>query len=183
MPPKKGSSTPNHPSETPTWNVDEGEEMCKDVYDLQNKAVNKYELQRMMDSTEFKLEVMMDTKMDGLKGEIIEGMKKLLIERPLESDNVSHEIHDEDTWKMNQDWRNFIFGLKTNHFPKINMRKFDGKDPITWILYMEHFFDLHDVPHTQKLRISSLYLQHNKFVWYRWLYSRKSLVTWVLFTE
>ena len=28
--------------------------------------------------------------------------------------------------KMNQDWRNSIFGLKTNLFPKINMRKFDG---------------------------------------------------------
>jgi hypothetical protein len=57
----------------------------------------------MMDSTKAKLEAMMDTKMDGLKGEIMEGLKKLLIERPLESDNVSHEIHDEDTMKMNQD--------------------------------------------------------------------------------
>jgi hypothetical protein len=72
-----------------------------------------------------------------LKGEIMEGLKKFLIERPLESDNVSHEIHDEDTRKMNQNWRNSNFGLKTNLFPKIDMRKFDGKDPITWILQME----------------------------------------------
>jgi hypothetical protein len=56
----------------------------------------------MMDSIEDKLEVMMDTNMDGLKGEIMEGLKKLLIERPPKSDNVSHEIHDEDTRKMNQ---------------------------------------------------------------------------------
>jgi hypothetical protein len=67
---------------------------------------------------------------------------------------------------MNQEWRNSNFGLKTNHFPKIDMRKFDGKDPITWILQMEQFFDLHDVPHTQKVRISSLYLEPNQFVWY-----------------
>jgi hypothetical protein len=46
------------------------------------------------------------------------------------------------------------------------MRKFDGKDPITWILHMEHFFDLHDVPHTQKVHIASLYLEPNQFVWY-----------------
>jgi hypothetical protein len=151
MPPKKGTSTPNNPSDSPTWTLDEGEEMCKDIDDLQKKEVTKYELQRMMDSTEAKLEVMMDTKMDGLKGEIMEGLKKFLIERPPESDNVSHEIHDEDTRKMNQDWRNSSFGLKTNHFPKIDMRKFDGKDPITWILQMEQFFDLHDVPHTQKV--------------------------------
>jgi hypothetical protein len=151
MPPKKGTSTPNNPSDSPTWTLDEGEEMCKDIDDLQKKEVTKDELQRMMDSTEAKMEVMMDTKMDGLKEEIMEGLKKLLIERPPESDNVSHEIHDEDTRKMNQDWRNSSFGLKTNHFPKIDMRKFDGKDPITWILQMEQFFDLHDVPQTQKV--------------------------------
>jgi hypothetical protein len=63
------------------------------------------------------------------------------------------------------------------------MRKFDGKDPITWILQMEQLFDLHDVPHTQKVRISSLYLEPNQFVWYRWIFSRKSLVTWTIFME
>ena len=75
----------------------------------------------------------------------MEGLKKLLIERPHGCDNVSHEIHDEDTRNMNQDQRNSNFGLKTNHFPKIDMRKFDGNDPITWILQMEQFFDLHYV--------------------------------------
>jgi hypothetical protein len=102
----------------------------------------------MMDSTEEKMEVMMDTKIDGLKEEIMEGLKKLLIERPTKSDNVSHEIYDEDIRKMNQDWRNFIFGLNTIHFPQIDMRKFDGKDPVTWIIHMEQLFDLHDMPHT-----------------------------------
>jgi hypothetical protein len=52
---------------------------------------------------------------------------------------------------------------------------------------MEHviqrFFDLHNVPHTQKVRIDSLYLEPNQFVWYRWLCSHKSLVTWTIFKE
>jgi hypothetical protein len=148
MPPKNGTSTPNKPSYSPTWTLYEGEEMHRDINDLQKKAVTKDELQGMMDSTKDKLEAIMDTKMDGLKGAIIEGLKNFLIERPSESDNVSHEIHDEDTRNMNQYWRNSNFGLKTNHFPKIDMRNFDGKYPITWILQMEQFFDLHDVPHT-----------------------------------
>ena len=63
------------------------------------------------------------------------------------------------------------------------MRKFDGKDPITWILQMEQFFDLHNVPHTQKVQISYLYLEPNQFVRYRWFFSRKSLITWTIFTE
>jgi hypothetical protein len=103
MPPEKRNSTPNNPLDSPTWTLDEGEEMHKDIDDLKKKEVTKYELQRMMDSTKAKLEVMMDTKMDGLKGDIMEGLKFFLVERPPESDNVSHEIHNEDTMKMNQD--------------------------------------------------------------------------------
>jgi hypothetical protein len=183
MPPKKGTYTPNKPPEIPTWTLDEGEEMCRDINELQKKIVTKDELQGMMDSTEAKLESIMDTNMDGLKREIMEGMKNFLIERTPESENVSHEIHDEDTRKMNQEWRNSNFGLKTNHVPKIDMRNFDGKDPITWILQKEQFFDLHNVPHTQKVRIVSLYLEPNQFVWYRWLCSRKSLITWTIFME
>jgi hypothetical protein len=33
----------------------------------------------------------------------MEGLKHFLIEMLAESENVSHEIHDEDTRKMNQD--------------------------------------------------------------------------------
>jgi hypothetical protein len=152
--------------------------MRRDINSLQNKTITKDELQEM----EAKLEAI-NTKMDGLKEEIMEGLKNFVIERTPESENVSHEIHDEDTRKVNQEWRNSNFGLKTNHVPKIDMRKFDGKDPITWILQMEQFFDLHNVPHTQKVRIASLYLEPNQFVWYRWFCSHKSLVTWTIFME
>jgi hypothetical protein len=57
MPPKKGTSTPNKPLDNPTCTLDEGEEMRRDMNDLQNKKVTKDELQGMM---------------EGLKGEIME---------------------------------------------------------------------------------------------------------------
>jgi hypothetical protein len=75
MPPKKGNSTPD----SPTWTLDEGEEMRRDINDLQMNTVKKYELQGMM---------------DGLKREIMEGLKNFLIEKTPESENVSHEIHE-----------------------------------------------------------------------------------------
>jgi hypothetical protein len=31
MPPKKGTSTPNKPPNNPTWTLDEGEEMPRDI--------------------------------------------------------------------------------------------------------------------------------------------------------
>jgi hypothetical protein len=68
MPPKKRTSTPNKPPDNPTWTLDEGEEMRRDINDLQKKTVTKDELQEMMDSMETKL----DTKMDCLKCEIME---------------------------------------------------------------------------------------------------------------
>jgi hypothetical protein len=134
----------------PTWTLDEGEEMRRDINDLQKKIVTKDELQEM--------EAKLEAKMDRLKVEIMEVLKNFVTEKTPESENASHEIHDEDTRKVNQEWRNSNFGLKTNHIPKIDMRNFDGKDPITWILQMEQFFDLHNVPHTQKVLIASLYL-------------------------
>jgi hypothetical protein len=139
MPPKKGNSAPNKLPENPTWTLDEGEEIRRDINDLQKNIVTKDELQEM--------EAKLEAKMDGF----MEGLKNFLIERTLESENVSHEIHDEDTRKVNQEWRNSNFGFNTNHIPKIDMRNFDGKDPITWILQMEKYFDLHNVPHTQKV--------------------------------
>jgi hypothetical protein len=93
--------------------------MRRDINDLKNKAITKDELQEMIEV---------------LKGEIMEGLKIFLIERTPESENLSHEIHDEETRKVNQEWRNSNFGLNTNHVPKIDMRNFDGNDPITWIL-------------------------------------------------
>ena len=91
MPPKKGTSTPNKPPYNPTWTLDEGEEMHRDINDLQKKIVTKDELQEM----EAKLEAI-NTKMDGLKEEIMKVLKIFVIEKTPESENASHEIHDED---------------------------------------------------------------------------------------
>jgi arsenate reductase-like glutaredoxin family protein len=71
--------------------------MHRDINDLQKKTMTKDELQGMMDSSEAKLEEIMDTKIDGLKRDIMEGLKNFLIERTPESENVSLEIHDEHT--------------------------------------------------------------------------------------
>jgi transposase InsO family protein len=138
MPPKKGPPTPNKPPENPNWTLDEGEEMCRDINDLQKKTVTKDELQEMRDSMEAKLDTKMDsmevkmdsmeakldtkmdsmeakldTKMDSMEAKIMEVMKNFVTEKTPKSENSSHEIHDEDTRKVNQEWRNSNFGLKT----------------------------------------------------------------------
>ena len=109
--------------------------------------------------------------MDGLKGDVeglkgdMEGLKEslknLLQERIYRGDMVIHENYDGDERNINYDFRDSNVGFKTHHIPKINMRKFHGKDMVTWILQMEKSFDLHDVQHKQKVCITYLYLEPN----------------------
>ena len=68
--------------------------------------------------------------MEGLK----EGLTKLIQEMIPNGEKVVQETHVENKINVNHDFINSNIGLKTHHIPKIDMRKFDGKDPVTWIL-------------------------------------------------
>jgi len=48
---------------------------------------------------------------------------------------------------------------------------------------MEKYFDIHEAQLLQKVCIASLYLELNKFLGYEGIFSRKPLVTWLVFTE
>ena len=78
-------------------------------------------------------------------------------------ENMVEETHDEKKINVNRDFIKSNVGRKNNHIPKMDMRKFDGKDPVTWILQMEQYFNLNNVQNTQKIRIATLYLEQNKF--------------------
>ena len=95
--------------------------------------------------------------MEGLK----EGGTKLLQEGPPNDEKVVEETHDENKRNVNHDSIDSNVGSKTHHIPKIDMRKFDGRDPATWILQMEKFFDLNNLQNTQKVRMETLYLEPN----------------------
>ena len=74
--------------------------------------------------------------MEGLK----EGMKKFLHESLPDGDKVIHENHHKDKRNMNYDFTESNVGFKNHHIPKIDIRKFDGKDLVTWILHIEKIF-------------------------------------------
>ena len=119
------------------------------------------------------------TNMEDLKTYLTNFLQEILTN----GEKVVKETHDENKRNVNHDFIDSNVGSKTHHIPKIDMRKFDGKDPATWILQMEQFFDLNNVQNTQKVRIATLYLEPNQFVWYQWLCSRKQIITWEIFTE
>ena len=73
------------------------------------------------------------------------------------------ETHDENKINFNRDFINYNVGWKIDHVPKIDMRKFDGKDPVIWILQMEQYFNLNYVKNTQKVHNATLYLEKINF--------------------
>ena len=86
----------------------------------------------------------METKMDDLKTDLktcMEDLKtdltKFLQEMLINGKRVVKETHDENKINVNHDLIDSNIGMKNHHVPKIDMRKFDGKDPGTWILQME----------------------------------------------
>ena len=128
----------------------------------------------------------MEEKMEGFKEDmegLNEGLSKLIPKMIPDGEKIVEETHDENKINVNRDFIKSNVGLKTHHIPKIDMRKFDGKDPVTWILQMEQYFDLNNVKNTQKVHVATLYLEQNTFAWYRWLCSRKKNVTWSIFME
>ena len=76
----------------------------------------------------------------------LEKIEKQLENRKLESSKVDDSLQH----------HGFNLGPRNYFIPKNDMRKFDGKDPITWIFHIEQFFDLHQVPTLQKVTITSL---------------------------
>ena len=79
------------------------------------------------------LKTELKTYMNDLKTDMDE-LKKLLQERVTNGERVVKETHDENKRNVNHDTKDSNVGSKTHHIPKIDMRKFDGKDPATWIL-------------------------------------------------
>ena len=129
-------------------------EVLRDGFKVDMEA-NMDGLKENMEGLKGGLKVYMEAKMDGLK----EGLEIFIQEMLPNGEKVFHETHDENKRNVNHDFREYNFGLKTNHIPMIDMKKFDDKDPVTWILQMEQYFDLNNVQNTQKLHIETLYLE------------------------
>ena len=125
---------------------------------LKKSVENKMDgLKKGMEATMDGLKNGMEEKMEGLE-EDMEGLSKLIQEMIPNGEKIVEETHDENKINVNRDFRNSNVGLKNHHIPKMDMRKFDGKDPVTWILHMEQYFDLNNVKNTQKVRFETLHL-------------------------
>ena len=180
MPRRKKMEAPSKQPESSAMTHKEEEEMQHDISKLQDQVqqfslsqkVTKAKMDGLKKCMEGKMNGM-EANMDGIEANLkgdIEDLKidltQLLQEMLINGERVVKETHDENKKNVNHDFIDSSIGTKTHYVRKIDMRKFDGKDPVTWILQMEQYFDLHNVQNTQKVRIATLYLEPNQCVWY-----------------
>ena len=96
-------------------------------------------MEAKMDDMEAKIDEKMKYNMENMKNDIkveIEGLAKLIQEIIPNGEKIVDETHDEKKIDFNRNFIKSNVGLKNHHIAKMDMRKFDGKDPITRILYM-----------------------------------------------
>ena len=144
--------TPGKKPESSSMTYEEEEEMQHDIAKLRDQVQQVSLAQKGVEAKMDDLKIELKTDMDELK--------KLLQERVTNGERVVKETHDENKRNVNHDSIDSNVGSKTHHIPKIDMRKFDGKDPATWILQMEQFFDLNNVQNTQKVRLANQTFRH-----------------------
>ena len=66
---------------------------------------------------------------------------------------------------VNHDLINSNVGWKNHHIPKMDMRKFDAKDPVTWILKMEQYFGINNVKkHTKGMHCNFTFITQYIFM-------------------
>ena len=133
--------TPSKQLEISSMTHEEEEEMQPDISKLRDQ-VQQISLSQKV--TEAKLDGLkngMEAKMDGIETNLKGNMKylkidltKLLQEMLTNGERVVKETHDENKRNVCHDFIDSNIGLNTHHVSKIDMRKFDGKDPVTWIL-------------------------------------------------
>ena len=90
-----------------------------------------------MESKMDDMEAKINEKMENMKNDLkvdMEGLTKLIQQMFPNGENIVEETHDENKINVNHDLIKSNVGGKNHHIPKMDMSKFDGKDPVIWIL-------------------------------------------------
>ena len=61
---------------------------------------------------------------------------------------------------------------------KIDIPRFDGRDPLGWIFKITQLFQYQNTPEDERITVASLYLDGAALSWYQWMYINGLITTW-----
>jgi len=117
----------------------------------------KNNMKSNMEDMKYNLEYFKNSLRECMEG-FQKGLRRLLQEMLPNGKMVLDESHNENKRNVNHDFIDSNIRSKTQPIPKFDMRKFDGKDLVTWILLLEQYFDIHNVKtHTKGMHCNVIF--------------------------
>lgn len=69
-----------------------------------------------------------------------------------------------------------------NHV-KLDISRFDGRDPLGWIFKIQQLFDFQNTPEEERITMASFYLDDAALSWYQWMFSNGFITSWTGFLQ
>ena len=63
--------------------------------------------------------------------------------------------------------------MDRSKYKKLEMPMFLGENPGSWVYRAEHFFEINNLPKTEKIKMALVSFGQNEVDWYRWTHNRK----------
>lgn len=69
------------------------------------------------------------------------------------------------------------------NFVKLDIPRFDGRDPLGWIFKMNQLFQYQNTPEEERITVASLYLDCAALSWYQWMFTNGLISSWQSFLD
>ena len=66
---------------------------------------------------------------------------------------------------------------------KLDIPRFDGRDPMGWIFKMNQLFQYQHTPEEERITVASLYLDGAALSWYQWMFTNGLITSWQGFLQ
>ncbi|TYK14623.1 retrotransposon protein [Cucumis melo var. makuwa] len=63
-------------------------------------------------------------------------------------------------------------------YKKLEMPMFLGENPESWVYRAEHFFEINNLPESEKVKVAVVSFGQDEVDWYRWSHNRKKVESW-----
>ncbi|KAL4018114.1 hypothetical protein IC575_021704 [Cucumis melo] len=141
----------------------------------------------------------MEERVEGTEKELL-SMKEMLLEMKKAVERLADEMKENHSYKKKEesgttsdgsvmklkgkmdetDPITEINGTVTDRskYKKLEMPMFLGENPESWVYRAEHFFEINNLPESEKVKVAVVSFGQDEVDWYRWSHNRKKVGSW-----
>ena len=136
--------------------------------------------------------------MEGTEKELL-SMKEMLLEMKKSMEKLTEELRENHNYKKRDESRTSdgssmklkgkieesevcdeVNGnnVDRSKYKKLEMPMFLGENLESWVYRTEHFFEINNLPETEKIKVVVVSFGQDEVIWYRWTHNRKKVESW-----